>query len=69
MIIHRSSAEDYLAMNDPARLKLGHVGNSLGLGEDFDISLRFAKLKRDAAFSERLLVYHLIPEARTRRTL
>ena len=53
-------------MNDPARLKLDRVGSSLGMGGDFDVSLRFARLNRDAAYSERLLIYHWIPKIRMR---
>jgi hypothetical protein len=66
MIIHRSLAEHYLGTEDAERLKLGHVGNALGGLEDRDILSRIALLGRDTAYSERLLVYHQIPESRTR---
>jgi glycosyltransferase involved in cell wall biosynthesis len=66
MIIHRSLAEDYLRENDEQRLKLGRIGNELGGSEDQDIIYRIHDLGLGAAWSERLLVFHKIPVARTR---
>jgi len=66
MIIHRSVAENYLKEHSTKRLQLGRIRNSLGGSEDQDICLRFAQLKRDAAYSEKLLVFHKIPVSRTK---
>jgi glycosyltransferase involved in cell wall biosynthesis len=66
MIIHRSIAEDYSKMTDEYRLKLDRVGNSLGGSGDQDIYFRVASLSLDTAYSERLVVYHQIPQSRTK---
>lgn len=66
MIIHRRIAEDYLSSSDKKRLGFGRVGKGLGGCEDQDIYLRFKNLGMDVGFSEKLVLYHHIPEARTR---
>jgi glycosyltransferase involved in cell wall biosynthesis len=64
MIIHRSIAEKYLATAEEKRLKFGRVGSSLGGCEDVDIVYRLPFVGRDAAYSENLILYHLIPASR-----
>jgi GT2 family glycosyltransferase len=64
MIIHRSVAEKYLATTEEKRLKFGRVGASLGGCEDVDICYRLPLVGRDAAYSENLILYHLIPASR-----
>lgn len=66
MIIHRSLAEDYLRGQDSKRARLGRNRNSLGGSEDQDIFGRVFSVGRDVAFSDRLLVWHIIPQSRIR---
>jgi glycosyltransferase involved in cell wall biosynthesis len=66
MIIHRDLAASYLSRTDSRRLKLGRIGNSLGGSEDLDILDGLPFSRRDGAYSQRLMVYHQIPETRTR---
>ncbi|MEI8290496.1 MAG: glycosyltransferase [Verrucomicrobiota bacterium] len=66
MIIHRLIAEDYLREQDKKRLKLGRIGGELGGSEDSDIISRVNNLGLGAAWSENLVVFHQIPEARTK---
>jgi glycosyltransferase involved in cell wall biosynthesis len=66
MIIHRRIAEDYLSSTDKKRLGFGRVGKGLGGCEDQDIYLRYKSLGMDVGFSEKLVLYHHIPEERTR---
>jgi glycosyltransferase involved in cell wall biosynthesis len=64
MIIHRSIAEKYLAITEEKRLNFGRIGASLGGCEDVDIVYQLPLVSRDAAFSENLILYHLIPSSR-----
>ena len=64
MIIHRAIAENYMNSTDGKRLKFGRIGASLGSCEDVDIVYRLPLVGRDAAFSEKLVLYHLIPNSR-----
>lgn len=64
MIIHRSISIKYLENTEKERLKFGRVGSSLGGCEDVDIVWRLPLVGRDAAFSENLILYHFIPNAR-----
>jgi glycosyltransferase involved in cell wall biosynthesis len=66
MIIHRSLAKDYLSVEGGNLPKIGRVGNTLGGCHDQDICSRVVGVGRDAAFSEKLLIFHQIPAARTR---
>jgi glycosyltransferase involved in cell wall biosynthesis len=64
MIIHRSITEKYLDSTNEKKLKFGRVGASLGGCEDVDIVWRLPLVRRDAAFSENLILYHFIPNSR-----
>lgn len=66
MIIHRRIAEDYLSSSDKKRLAFDRVGKGLGGCGDQDIYLRYKNLNFDVGYSEKLVLYHHIPDSRTK---